>query len=80
MAFYSKVYAYDRAGVPAEKAVDMAYNRVYQQDDRLKQMISQQVRIKTTSRLEQPQRRIISIAFAVVDQLRGAKHQRRRAG
>ena len=46
MAFYSKVYAYDRAGVPAEKAVDMAYNRVYQQDDRLKQMISQQVRDK----------------------------------
>ncbi len=46
MAFYSKVYAYDRAGVPAEKAVDMAYNQVYQQDDRLKQMISQQVRDK----------------------------------
>ena len=46
MAFYSKVYAYDRSGVPAEKAVDMAYNQVYQQDDRLKQMISQQVRDK----------------------------------
>jgi len=46
MAFYSKVYAYDRAGVPAEKAVDMAYNQVYQQDERLKQMISQQVRDK----------------------------------
>ncbi|MDW5502467.1 hypothetical protein R6Y99_21960 [Pseudomonas lundensis] len=46
MAFYSKVYAYDRAGVPAEKAVDMAYNQVYQQDDRLKQMVSQQVRDK----------------------------------
>lgn len=46
MAFYSKVYAYDRAGVPAEKAVDMAYSQVYQQDDRLKQMISQQVRDK----------------------------------
>ncbi|WP_199637000.1 hypothetical protein JEM67_20835 [Serratia sp. PAMC26656] len=46
MAFYSKVYAYDRAGVPAEKAVDMAYNQVYQQDDRLKQMVSQQLRDK----------------------------------
>ncbi|CVA10153.1 hypothetical protein [Serratia marcescens] len=46
MAFYSKVYAYDRAGVPADKAVDMAYTQVYQQDDRLKQMISQQVRDK----------------------------------
>lgn len=46
MAFYSKVYSYDRAGVPADKAVDMAYNQVYQQDDRLKQMISQQLRDK----------------------------------
>ena len=46
MAFYSKVYAYDRAGVPADKAVDMAYSQVYQQDERLKQMISQQVRDK----------------------------------
>ena len=44
MAFYSKVYAYDRAGVPAEQSIWPT--TVYQQDDRLKQMISQQVRDK----------------------------------
>lgn len=46
MAFYQKVYAYDRAGVPADKAVDMSYSQVYQQDDRTKQMISTKQRDK----------------------------------
>lgn len=46
MAFYAKVYAYDRAGVPADKAVDMSYSQVYEQDDRTKQMISTKQRDK----------------------------------
>lgn len=46
MAFYQKVYAYDRAGVPADKAVDMSYSQVYEQDDRTKQMISTKQRDK----------------------------------
>ncbi|MFS7358977.1 hypothetical protein AB6896_08905 [Rahnella inusitata] len=46
MAFYAKVYAYDRAGVPADKAVDMSYSQVYEQDDRNKQMISTKQRDK----------------------------------
>ncbi len=39
MAFYGKVYDYSRAGVPEDKAVDMAYSKVFQQDDRMKQML-----------------------------------------
>lgn len=46
MAFYTKVYSYDRAGVPADKAVDMAYNLVYQQDERTKQMVNTKLRDK----------------------------------
>lgn len=46
MAFYAKVYAYDSAGVPADKAVDMSYSQVYEQDDRTKQMISTKQRDK----------------------------------
>ncbi|MBW5930447.1 hypothetical protein CFM96_17585 [Klebsiella michiganensis] len=46
MAFYGKVYDYSRAGVPEDKAVDMAYSQVYQQDDRMKQMLSAAMRDK----------------------------------
>ncbi|CFQ88045.1 MULTISPECIES: hypothetical protein [Yersinia] len=46
MAFFTKVYSFDRAGVPADKAVDMAYNLVYQQDERTKQMVNTQLRDK----------------------------------
>ncbi|WEJ92425.1 MAG: hypothetical protein P0Y63_16180 [Klebsiella huaxiensis] len=46
MAFYGKVYDYSRAGVPEDKAVDMAYSQVYQQDDRMKQMLSTAMRDK----------------------------------
>ena len=46
MAFYGKVYDYSRAGVPEDKAVDMAYSQVFQQDDRMKQMLSTAMRDK----------------------------------
>ncbi|WP_225182168.1 hypothetical protein [Pectobacterium aroidearum] len=46
MAFYQKVYAYDSAGVPPEKAVELSYQQVFQQDENTKQMISQQIRDK----------------------------------
>ncbi|HDG9775831.1 TPA: hypothetical protein PGG59_004222 [Raoultella planticola] len=46
MAFYGKVYDYSRAGVPQDKAVDMAYSQVYQQDDRMKKMLSDAMRDK----------------------------------
>lgn len=49
MAFYGKVYDYSRAGVPEDKAVDMAYSRVFQQDDRMKQMLSTAMRDKNMS-------------------------------
>ncbi|WP_202209329.1 hypothetical protein [Escherichia coli] len=46
MAFYGKVYDYSRAGVPEDKVVDMAYSQVFQQDDRMKQMLSTAMRDK----------------------------------
>lgn len=46
MAFYGKVYDYSRAGVPEDKAVDMAYSQVYQQDDRMKKILADTMRDK----------------------------------
>ncbi|CNK10330.1 Uncharacterised protein [Yersinia aldovae] len=43
MAYFKKVYDFNRSGVPADKAVDMAYNLVYQQDERTKQMIGKKI-------------------------------------
>lgn len=46
MAFYGKVYDYSRAGVPEDKAVDMAYSQVFQQDERMKKMLDTAMRDK----------------------------------
>ena len=46
MAFYGKVYDYSRAGVPEDKAVDMAYSQVFQQDERMKKMLNTAMRDK----------------------------------
>lgn len=46
MAYYTKVYELNRAGMPEDKAVETAYRLTYEQDDRTKQMIAAQVRDK----------------------------------
>lgn len=46
MAYYTKVYELNRAGMPEDKAVETAYRLTYEQDDRTKQMIASQVRDK----------------------------------
>lgn len=46
MAYYTKVYELNRAGMPEDKAVETAYRMTYEQDDRTKQMIAAQVRDK----------------------------------
>lgn len=46
MAYYTKVYELNRAGMPEDKAVETAYRLTYEQDDRTKQMIAAQVRNK----------------------------------
>lgn len=46
MAYYTKVYDLNRAGMPEDKAVETAYRLTYEQDDRTKQMIAAQVRDK----------------------------------
>ncbi|MEF0175081.1 hypothetical protein PXZ96_11765 [Morganella morganii] len=40
MAYYTKVYELNRAGMPEDKAVETAYRLTYEQDDRTKQMIA----------------------------------------
>ncbi|MEM8448474.1 hypothetical protein Q4R84_14790 [Morganella morganii] len=46
MAYYTKVYELNRAGMPEDKAVETAYRLTYEQDERTKQMIAAQVRDK----------------------------------
>lgn len=46
MAYYTKVYELNRAGMPEDKAVETAYRLTYEQDERTKQMIASQVRDK----------------------------------
>lgn len=46
MAYYTKVYELNRAGMPEGKAVETAYRLTYEQDERTKQMIASQVRDK----------------------------------
>lgn len=46
MAYYTKVYELNRAGMPDDKAVETAYRLTYEQDDRTKQMVAAQVRDK----------------------------------
>lgn len=46
MAYYTKVYELNRAGMPENKAVETAYRLTYEQDERTKQMIAAQVRDK----------------------------------
>ncbi len=46
MAYYTKVYELNRAGMPADKAIETAYHLTYEQDERTKQRIASQVRDK----------------------------------
>lgn len=46
MAYYTKVYELNRAGMPEDKAVETAYRLTYEQDERTKQMTASQVRDK----------------------------------
>jgi hypothetical protein len=46
MAYYTKVYELNRAGMPEDKAVETAYHLTYEQDDRTRQMISDKMRDK----------------------------------
>ncbi|WP_144141221.1 hypothetical protein [Providencia rettgeri] len=50
MAYYGKIYDLTRSGMDSEKAVDIAYNLTYEQNDRTKAIIAEQMRDKKYSK------------------------------
>ncbi|MDN0017982.1 hypothetical protein [Providencia stuartii] len=50
MAYYGKIYDLTRAGMDSEKAIDIAYNLTYEQNDRTKAIIAEQMRDKKYSK------------------------------
>lgn len=62
MAYYTKVYELNRAGMPEDKAVETAYRLTYEQDERTKKMVSDKVRDKdyTKERIKAAQANINS--------------------
>ncbi|WGL96486.1 hypothetical protein [Arsenophonus nasoniae] len=49
MAYYGKIYDLTRSGMDSEKAIDIAYNLTYEQNDRTKAIIAEQMRDKKYS-------------------------------
>lgn len=50
MAYYGKIYDLTRSGMDSEKAIDIAYNLTYEQNDRTKAIIAEQMRDKKYSK------------------------------
>ncbi len=50
MAYYRKIYDLTRSGMDSEKAIDIAYNLTYEQNDRTKALIADQMRDKKYSK------------------------------
>lgn len=50
MAYYEKIYDLTRSGMDSEKAIDIAYNLTYEQNDRTKAIIAEQMRDKKYSK------------------------------
>ncbi|MDD9340230.1 MAG: hypothetical protein PV362_11405 [Providencia heimbachae] len=50
MAYYGKIYDLTRSGMDSEKAIDIAYNLTYEQNDRTKALIADQMRDKKYSK------------------------------
>ncbi|MGJ7973946.1 hypothetical protein [Providencia hangzhouensis] len=50
MAYYGKIYDLTLSGMDSEKAIDIAYNLTYEQNDRTKAIIAEQMRDKKYSK------------------------------